>query len=174
MTGLELTLFGVGWQGAVLLRAFLLASWYEGHSSATTTPMMMTGYPLISPSLISLFTGGVGAEEVEVTRVVVTSMKLTPPEGGKRKRMDFLARSKYPNLGARRVILMKWPMPLGSGPAVSLTIVITMRIPTSCPWWCLPWWVTPRMCSIGHGASLPEAFGSIHAPTDALGAHPGL
>ena len=99
---------------------------------------MMTGYPLIPPSLISPFTRGVGAEEVEVIGVVVTPMRFSPPEGGKRKRMDSLARSKSPNLGARRVILMMWLMPLGSGPAVSLTIVITMRIPTSCPWWCHP------------------------------------
>ena len=47
-------------------------------------------------------------EEVEVTGVVVTPMKLSPPEGGERKRMDFLVRSKYLNLGARRVILMMW------------------------------------------------------------------
>ena len=94
---------------------------------------MMTGYPPKPPSLISPFTGGVGAEEVRVAGVVVTPMRLAPLEGGKRKKMDFLARSKSPNLGARRVILMLWPMPLGSGPTVSLTIMITMRIPTSCP-----------------------------------------
>ena len=99
---------------------------------------MMTGYPLILPSLISPLAGGVGAEEVEVTGVVVTPMRLAPPEGGKRKRMDFLARSKSLNLGARRDILMMWLMPLGSGPAVSLTTMIIMRILTSCPWWCLP------------------------------------
>ena len=74
-----------------------------------------------------------GAEEIEVIEVVVTPMRLSPPEGGERKRMDFLVRSKYPNLEARRVILMMWPMPLGSGPIVSLIIMNTMRIPTSCP-----------------------------------------
>ena len=78
------------------------------------------------------------AEEIEVTGVVVTPMRLSPLEGGERKRMDFLVRSKYSNLGARRVILMMWPMPLGSGPTVSLTIMTTMKIPTSCPWWCHP------------------------------------
>ena len=67
-----------------------------------------------------------------------TPMRLSPPEGGERKRMDFLVRSKYPNLGARRAILMMWLTPLGSGPIVSLIIVNTMRIPTSCPWWCCP------------------------------------
>ena len=80
----------------------------------------------------------IGAEEVEVTRVVVTPMRPAPLEGGERKRMDFLAGSKSLNFGARRDILMMWPMPLGSGPTVSLTNMITMRIPTSCPWWCLP------------------------------------
>ena len=38
------------------------------------------------------------------------------------------------NLGARRVILMMWLMPLGSGLTVSPTIVIIMRILISCPW----------------------------------------
>ena len=95
---------------------------------------MMMGYPLILPSQIGPPTGGMGAEEVEVAGVVVTPMELTPLGGGVRKRMDFLVRSKYPNLGARRVILMMWPMPLGSGPAVSPTIVIIMRILISCPW----------------------------------------
>ena len=54
--------------------------------------------------------------------------------GGIRKRMDFQVRSKSPNLGARRVILIMWPMPLGSGPTVSPTIMIIMRILISCPW----------------------------------------
>ena len=131
---LELTLFGVDGQGAVLLRALLQAHLREGHPSATATPLMMTGYPLIPLSPISPFARGAGVEGVEVTGVVVTLMILAPPEGGKRKRMDFLVRSKSLNLVARRDILMMWPMPLGSGPAVSPTIVITMRIPTSCPW----------------------------------------
>ena len=73
------------------------------------------------------------AEEIEVTRVAVTPMRLSPPEGGERKRMGSLARSKSLNLGARRAILMMWLTPLGSGPVVSLIIMNTMRIPTSCP-----------------------------------------
>ena len=91
------------------------------------------GCPLIPPSLTSPFTGGVGAEEVEVTGVVVTQMKLTPPEGGKRKRMGFLVRSKSLNLEVRRVILMMWPTPSSSGPIVSLITVTIMMIPISCP-----------------------------------------
>ena len=66
---------------------------------------MMMGYPLIPPSLINPFAGGMGAE-VEVARVVVTPMELAPLERGVRKRMDFLVRSKYLNLGARRDTLM--------------------------------------------------------------------
>ena len=92
------------------------------------------GCPPIPLSQTSPFTGGTEVEEVEVTRVVVTQMIPTHPEGGKRKRMDFLVRSKSPNLVARKDILMMWPMPLGSGPAVSPTTMIIMRIPTSCPW----------------------------------------
>ena len=82
--------------------------------------------------LRSCFVRGGVAEEVEVTGVVVTPVRLSPPEGGKRKRIDFLVRSKSLNLKARRVIFMMWPMPLGSGPTVSLITVNTMRIPTSC------------------------------------------
>ena len=95
---------------------------------------MMTGYPLILPSQIGPSAGAVGAEEVKVARVVVTLMELASLGGGVRKRMDFQVRSKSPNLGARRVILMMWPMPSGSGPAVSPTIMIIMRILISCPW----------------------------------------
>ena len=79
-------------------------------------------------------TGGVGAEEVKVAGVVVTLMEPTPLEGGVRKRMDFQVKSKSPNLEARRAILMMCPMPLGSGPTVSPTIMIIMRILISCPW----------------------------------------
>ena len=82
--------------------------------------------------LRSCFVRGGVAEEVEVTEVVVTPMRLSPPEGGERKRIDFLGRSKSLNLDARRVILMMWLTPLGSGPTVSLITMNTMRIPTSC------------------------------------------
>ena len=94
---------------------------------------MRKGYPLIPLSLGSHFIRGLVAEEIKVTGVVVIPMRLSPPEGGERKRMDSLVRSKSLNLGARRVILMMWLMPLGSGLIASLIIVNTMRIPTSCP-----------------------------------------
>ena len=80
------------------------------------------------------FAGGVEVEGVEITKVVMTPMIPAPLEGGERRRMDFLVRSKSPNLVARKDILMMWPMPLGSGPTVSLTTMIIMRTPTSCPW----------------------------------------
>ena len=78
--------------------------------------------------------GGVGAEEAEVARVVVTLMGPAPLGEDVRKRMDFQVKSRSPNSEARRAMLMMWPAPLGSGPAVSPTIMITTRILTSCPW----------------------------------------
>ena len=78
--------------------------------------------------------GGVGAEEAKVARVVVTLMGLAPLGGDVRKRMDFQVKFRFPNIEARRTMLMMWLVPLGSGPAVSPTIMITMRILTSCPW----------------------------------------
>ena len=94
----------------------------------------MMGYPVMPLIRTGPFTGGVGVEGVERAEVVVTPMTHIPLEGGERRRMDFLVRSRFPNLVARSDILMMWPMPLGSGPTVSLTTVITMRIPISCPW----------------------------------------
>ena len=131
---LEPTLLDTDWQRVVLHQVLLLAHLWEGHLPPTANPLMMTGYPLILPSQIGPFTGGAGAEEVKAARVVVTLMELTPLGGGIRKRMGFLVRSKSPNLGARRVILIMWPTPLGSGPTVSPTIIIIMRILISCPW----------------------------------------
>ena len=54
--------------------------------------------------------------------------------GDIRKRTDFQVKSRFQNLEARRAMLMMWLAPLGSEPTVSRTIVITMRIHTSCPW----------------------------------------
>ena len=79
-------------------------------------------------------TGGKGVEGAKVAGVVVTPMALTPLGEGVRKRMDFQVRSRSLNLGARRVILMMWLAPSDSGLAVSHTIMIIMRICTSCPW----------------------------------------
>ena len=115
---LEPTLLDMDWQGVVLLQIWWLAHLWEGYSPATANPQMMMGYPLILPSQIGPPAGGMGAEEVEVAGVVVTPTGLAPLGGGVRKRMDFLVRSKFPNLGARRVILMMWLTPLGSGAAV--------------------------------------------------------
>ena len=78
--------------------------------------------------------GGVGAREAEVAGAVVTLMGPTPLGGDGRKRMDFQVKSRFPNLEARRAMLMMWPATLGSGPTVSCTIMTTMRILTSCPW----------------------------------------
>ena len=62
------------------------------------------------------------AEEIEVTGVVVIPMRLLPLQGGRRKRMGSLVRSRSQNLGARRVILTMWLMPLGNGPVALLII----------------------------------------------------
>ena len=78
--------------------------------------------------------GGMGVEGAEVAKAVVTPMALTPLGEDVRKRMDFQVRSRSLNSVARRAIHMMWPVPSGSGPTVSCTIVITMRIHTSCPW----------------------------------------
>ena len=128
------TLFDMDWQGVALVWVLLLTHLWEGHSLATANPLMMTGYPWICPSLIGPPDGGVGAEEAKVARVVVTLMGPAPLGEDVRKRMDFQVKSRSPNLEARRAMLMMWLEPLGNGPTVSPTIVITMRILTSCPW----------------------------------------
>ena len=130
----EPTLFNTDWQGVVLLRVVLPTHLWEGHSQAITYPQMMMGYPQICPSQMDPPEGGVGAEEVEVAGVVVTLMGLAPLGEDVRKRMDFQVKSRSPSSEARRAMLMMWLAPLGSGPTVSPTIVITMRILTSCPW----------------------------------------
>ena len=93
----------------------------------------MTEYPRIRPSQMGPQEGGVGAEGAEVAGAVVTLMGPAPLGGDVRKRMDFQVKFRFQNLEARRAMLMMWLAPLGSGPAVSRTIVITMRIHTSCP-----------------------------------------
>ena len=122
------------WQGIVLLLVLLLTHLWEGHFQAIANPLMTMGYPRIRPSLMGPPEGGVGAEEAKVAGAVVTLMGPAPLGGDIRKRIDFQVKSRFPNLGARRTMLMMWPVPLGSGPTVSPTIVITMRILTSCPW----------------------------------------
>ena len=128
------TLFDMDWQGVVLLRVLLLTHLWEGHSQAIANPLMTMGYPQIRPSPMGPPEGGVGAEEAEIAGAVVTLMGLAPLGGDGRKRMDFQVKSRSPNLEARRAMLMMWPVPLGSGPAASPTIMITMRILTSCLW----------------------------------------
>ena len=85
----EPTLLDMDWQGVVLLRVLLLTHLWEGHSLATANPLTMMGYPLILPSPISPPTGGVGAEEVEVARVVVTLMEPAPLGRGIKKGWIF-------------------------------------------------------------------------------------
>ena len=91
------------------------------------------GYPLIPPLQIEPPVGGVEAEGATVAIVAATLMALAPLGEGVRKRMDFRVRSRFLNSEARKAILMMWPVPSGSGLAASCTIVIIMRIHTSCP-----------------------------------------
>ena len=122
------------WQGVVLLQVVLPTHLWEGHSQISANPLMVMGYPQIRPSQMGPPEGDVGAEEAKVAGAVVTLMGPTPLEGDVRKRMDFQVKSRFWNLEARRAMLMMWLAPLGSGPAVSCIIVITMRIHTSCSW----------------------------------------
>ena len=124
------------WNGlarAALPWASPLIHLWDGHPLTTITPLMRMGCPLIPLSLGGHSIGGVVAEEIEATGVVVTPMRLLLPEGDGRKRMGSLVRFRSQSLGARRAILMMWLTPLGSGPVVSCIIMSTMRIPTSCP-----------------------------------------
>ena len=122
------------WQGVVLLRVVLPTHLWEGHSQTSANPLIMMEYPRIHPSQMGPPEGGVGAEEAGVARAVVTQMGPAPLGGDVRKRMDFQVKSRFQNLEARRAMLMMWLVPLGSGPTVSPTIVITTRIYISCPW----------------------------------------
>ena len=90
------------------------------------------GHPVMPPIMTGLFVRGVEVEGVGKAKVAVTLMIRAPREGGERRKMDFLVKSKSRNLVVKRDILMMWPMPLGSGPSVSPITVTTMRIPTSC------------------------------------------
>ena len=92
------------------------------------------GYPPIPPSQINPPVGGLGVEGAAAAGVAATLMALAPLGEGVRKRMDFRVRSRFLNSEARKAILMMWLVPSGSGLAGSRTIVITMRIHTSCPW----------------------------------------
>ena len=77
--------------------------------------------------------GGVEAEGAAIAIAAVTLMALTPLGGGIRKRMDFRVRSRFLNSEARKAILMMCLVPSGSGLTASCTIMIIMRIHTSCP-----------------------------------------
>ena len=75
-----------------------------------------------------------GAEGATVARAAVIPMVLTPLGEGIRKRMDFRVRSRFSNSEARKATLTMWLVPSGSGLTASRSIMITMRIHTSCPW----------------------------------------
>ena len=70
------------WQGVVLLWVLLPTHLWEGHSQVISNPLMMTGYPWIRPSQMGPPEGGMGAEEAEVARAVLTLMGPTLWGGG--------------------------------------------------------------------------------------------
>ena len=76
MTQPENTLFGMDYQGAVLLGAALEVCPLERPPPITVTPLMRKGYPPIPPPLRSRFVRDRVAKEVKVTGVVVTPMTL--------------------------------------------------------------------------------------------------
>ena len=132
MTGNLFTLQGVDGQEVILLRALCPAHWWGGRLSVISSLQRMREHLVMPPIVTDPFIGGMEVEGVGKAKVAVTLMIHTPPVGGKRRRMDFLVKSRFLNLVVRKDILMMWLMPLGSGPTVSLTTMITMRIPTSC------------------------------------------
>ena len=89
-------------QGAVLSWALPLTHLWEGNSSTTAIPLMRKEYPLIPLPLRSHFVRGVGAEEIEVTGVVVILMRLLPPEGGRRKKDGFSSKIQISEFGGKK------------------------------------------------------------------------
>ena len=96
------TLFDMDWQGVVLLRVLMLTHLWERHSLATANPLMMMGYPRIRPSPIGPPEGGVGAEEAEIARVVVTLMEPAPLGGRRKKKDGFSSKIQIPKFGGKK------------------------------------------------------------------------
>ena len=74
--------------------------------------------------------GAAGAEEAEAERAptaLTPSGPLPLAEAEGRKRMGFLAKSRFQSLVGRRVIQVRSLMPSGSGLGASPTIGTTMR-----------------------------------------------
>ena len=69
---------------------------------AADSPLMMTGYPRICPSLICPPEGGMGAEEAKVAGVVVTLMGPAPLGGDVRKKNGFSSKIQIPKFGGKK------------------------------------------------------------------------
>ena len=126
------TLPGADGLEVIQRRALCPVHQWEGRFSTIHSHQKMREHLVMPPTMTGLFVRGVEVEGVGKAEVAVTLTIHVPQEGGKRRRMEFPVKSRYLNLVVRRDILMMWPMPLGSGPGVSLITVTTMRIPTSC------------------------------------------
>ena len=106
MTGNLFTLPGVDGQGVISHRDWCQARRGEGRPLVILSLQMMKEHPVMPLIMTGLFVGGMEVEGVKRAEVAVTPMIHAPPEGGKRRRMDFLVRSRFPNLVVRRDILM--------------------------------------------------------------------
>ena len=110
-----------------------LVSYLHPHGVHIFQPLMkmqLQMWALWTPCLIGK---GEGAEATEVAEVVTARMVLIPPnplllvEGEGRRRMDFLAKSKFQSLGERRAIQVMSLMPSDSGLGASPITGTTMR-----------------------------------------------
>ena len=100
MMGNLFTLPGVDGQGVIPHWDWCQTRRGEGCPLVILSLQMMTEHPVMPLIMTGLFVGGVEVEAVKRAEVAA------PPEGGERRRMDFLVRSRFPNLVVRRDILM--------------------------------------------------------------------
>ena len=129
-----LTLQGADGQEVVLPWALCPVHQWEGRLFTTHSHQKMRVHLMMPAVMTGLLVRGVEVEGVRKAGEAATLMIHAPWEGGERRRMDFLVKSRFLNSVVRRDILMMWLTPLGSGPGVSLITAITMRIHTSCLW----------------------------------------
>ena len=124
------SLFDVDWRGAVLLRVLPLTLPGEGYFPVTTNPPMRTkGYPPIPPFQIGPCRRH-GSRRICSSRSGSDSNG-THSSGGRHKKKDgFSSKIQIPEFGGKKGHTHDVA---GSGLTASCTIMITMRIHTSCP-----------------------------------------
>ena len=95
-----------GWSGSHPTPGLVPGSPRRGMSFNHPPLQMMMEHPVMPLTVTGPFVGGMEVEGVKRAEVAVTLMIPAPLEGGKRRRMDFLVRSRFLNLVVRRDILM--------------------------------------------------------------------